>query len=310
MAIAGEQGETGHGSASTDVTVQIAEDVPQEHRGAIEASVTTLARRSAEASKRAFERSKARHELLTALSRPLHSMLEEDTDASEALAAAIRRLEADRPDLSMQEPAWPTVKLVEGKSPVADVDFVADQVFGPPWHYQWQWHNGGPPTTSSQDRTTGQIQMATFADQDHNWSDAHGGFGVALTSDRVQAVAGRSLRRTDHTYLVQAGALGGSATVEGGMEMTALEAGNLLSVARDTRFRQRLTNGEEDLLDFGGWSTGEGIEVNWVMLPGRIYTFNVGGWVFSEAHGGLGTASVAPARLHALVIALTADFTD
>ena len=59
--------------------------------------------------------------------------------------------------------------------PWGDLDFVADQVFGAPWHFQWRWHNGQPPTASSQDRTNGQIQIATFADQDNNWSDAHGG---------------------------------------------------------------------------------------------------------------------------------------
>jgi hypothetical protein len=46
------------------------------------------------------------------------------------------------------------------------------------------------------------------------------------------------------------------------------------------------------------------------MLPHRAYTFNVGCWLFSEAHGGLGTASVASAILNGLVIALTAEFTD
>jgi hypothetical protein len=64
--------------------VQIADDVPAEYRDAIQASVTTLARRSAEASRRAFERSKARYEALTAINRPLLRMLEEDADASQA----------------------------------------------------------------------------------------------------------------------------------------------------------------------------------------------------------------------------------
>ena len=51
--------------------------------------------------------------------------------------------------------------------------------------------------------------------------------------------------------------------------MTALEDGRLLSSARDMRFRERLSNGERENLGFNGWTTGEGIEVNWVMLPGR-----------------------------------------
>jgi hypothetical protein len=310
MTIAGEQGETDYGGATAEVILQIADEVPPEHRDVIRESVRTLAKRSAEASKRAVENSTIQTAQMTAMARPLHRLIEADADASEALAASNGHLEEYHPDPPTQEPAWPTVNLVEGKLPATELDFVASQVFGAPWHYQWQWHNGQPPTISSQDRTNGQIRMAVHADQNHNWSDVHGGFGVALRTDRVQAVAGRSLRRTDHTYFVHAGALGGNATVEGGMEMTALEDGRLLAFARDKRFRKRLTNGERETLDLHGWTTGEGIEVNWVMLPGRTYTFNVGAWVFGEAHGGVGTASIASARLHALVIALTAQFTD
>jgi hypothetical protein len=310
MTIAGEQGETDYGSATPEVILQIADEVPSEHRDAIRESVRTLARRSAETSKRAVEHSTTQTEQMTAMARPLHRLIEADADASEALAASNRRIEEYRPDTPTQEPGWPTVKLIEGKSLATELDFVASQVFGAPWHYQWQWHNGQPPTTSSQDRTNGQIRMAVHADQNHNWSDVHGGFGVVLRTDRVQAVAGRSLRRTDHAYFVHAGALGGNATVEGGMEMTALEDGRLLAFAQDKRFRKRLTNGERETLGFHGWTTGEGIEVNWVMLPGRTYTFNVGAWVFGEAHGGVGTASIASAQVNALVIALTAQFTD
>ena len=61
---------------------------------------------------------------------------------------------------------------------------------------------------------------------------------MVLRTDRVQAAAGRSLRRTDHTYFVHGGALRGNATVEGSMEMTALEDGRLLTSARDKRFRK------------------------------------------------------------------------
>src|SRR4051794_12163545 len=75
---AGEQGRADYGGTAADVIVQIAEDVPPEHRGAIEASVTTLVRRSAEASRRAAERSRSRHELLITLSRPVHQMIDQD----------------------------------------------------------------------------------------------------------------------------------------------------------------------------------------------------------------------------------------
>jgi hypothetical protein len=100
-------------------------------------SVRALARRSAEASKRALEVSTAQTELMTARARPLHRLIEADDDASEALAASNRRLEEYGSDTPTQEPAWPTVQLVEGMSAATELDFVASQVFGAPWHYQW-----------------------------------------------------------------------------------------------------------------------------------------------------------------------------
>jgi hypothetical protein len=296
------------------VILQIADEVPLEYRDAIKASVATLARRSAAASKRALERSRAQNELLTAMARPLGRLLEEDAPAADALAAANRRLEEHRPDPPLQEPTWPTVKVVEGRSLAAAGSFLADQVFGPPWHYQWQWHTGAPPVVSEVDRPNGRLRLQTNASGDRSWSNVHGGFGVALTSHKVQSVVGRSLRRTQHTYHVGAGALGGIATVEGGMDMTVMEADKVLDVAAERRFRLRVGNGEEGGVDFDGWMTGDGgVQVEWVMHRDLVYDFNVGGWVFCDAFSGLSPfsgSSSAWARLDGLVISLAADFTD
>jgi hypothetical protein len=302
------------------VVVQIADDVPAEYRDAIQASVTTLARRSAEASRRAFERSKARYEALTAINRPLLRMLEEDADASQALAAAGRRLEEFRSDPPTQEPAWPTVKLVDGRSRAADATgFLADQVFVSPWHYRWDWWKGAPPTLSVPVQPTGRITVQNWASShsDRPWADAHAGFGIALRPTQHQAVVARSLRRTEHEYRVDSDSTG-SATVEGGIEMTLLdpdlpEPDRLLSLAKDKRFRKRVSGWESDSVDPDGWTTGDGgIQVSWVMQPGRVYTINVGAWVFCEAHGGAlpHHSSTAWARLNAEVISITADFTD
>jgi hypothetical protein len=54
----------------------------------------------------------AQTELMTAMARPLHRLIEADDDASEALAASNRRLEEYGSDTPTQEPAWPTVQLV------------------------------------------------------------------------------------------------------------------------------------------------------------------------------------------------------
>jgi hypothetical protein len=71
MIIADDHGQTGYGSDPAEVILEIAAEVPAERREVIKASVAALARRSAEASRRALERSRAQHELLTAAARPL-----------------------------------------------------------------------------------------------------------------------------------------------------------------------------------------------------------------------------------------------
>lgn len=42
------------------------------------------------------------------------------------------------------------------------------------------------------------------------------------------------------------------------------------------------------------------------MQPGRVYTFNVGAWVFAETDNGFGvvTDNIAPSSLHGQVITL------
>ncbi len=311
MAIEAEQSDymAGEGDGPAGVTVEIGDDVPAEYRNAIEASVATLAKRSAEASKRAYERSKTQSQFLSALTRPLVRIIEDDDDASKELAAASRSQEDYRSAARPGEPAWPSGQAVDPWLRVAGAA-PGSQVFTPPFHFQWQWHSGEPAEVSSVDRPNGRIELWGYADQTQNRVDAHAGFGVAMTTGTVRAVTGRSLRRTQHRYFVRAGSFSGSATVEGGMEMTALEDGRLLSAVQDKRFRRRVSNGEEDTLEFDGFATGDTVEVDFVMRPGRTYTFNVGGWVFCEAHGGVGTASIASATLYANVPALTAFFAD
>jgi hypothetical protein len=56
---------------------------------------------------------------------------------------------------------------------------------------------------------------------------------VVLRTDRVQAAAGRSLRRTDHTYFGHGGALGGNATVEERERATSGMSGHFRAVYRE-----------------------------------------------------------------------------
>jgi hypothetical protein len=294
-----------------EVLVAISDQVPDDHRDAIHNAVTVMAKRSRDAALRAFERNRARNLLTQRVNAPLRALINADPDAAAALAdMSTPRVVPD----SLSTPRMPDVPRVtfqpSNPAPLLEA-FAAPQVFGAPWGYQWQWHNGQPPGTSSQDRTSGQISIRTTVDDSTIWSDAHGGFGVSMTSDQVRSVVGRSLRRTTHYGEALAGPLGGTATAEGGMEMTVLDGSTLLSSAQDKRFRVRSSSGElhyDDGQD--GAVTGDAIEVEWVMLPGHVYTFNVGCWAFAEAHGSLGTGSYALARINGLLIAMTAAFTD
>lgn len=147
-------------------------------------------------------------------------------------------------------------------------------------------------------------------------SDAHAGFGVSLQSSQVRSVNGRSLRRTQHAYHVAAvspvGFAGGGATVEGGMEMTVVQAGTLITFAQDKRFRKRVSGHEFEVVPFDGWSTGDGgVQVHWLMERDVPYELNVGASVYCESHGGPAAfESTAFAALDGQVISLTADFTD
>ena len=296
------------GDREPEILVSIDDDVPEQLVETIRASVVTMARRGSATTLETVDRNRELHVLAQRMEKPLKEMVLADDDAAAAFEALSDTAFDDAGSIAAPPPPeWPLVE-VTGAEPETDAP---PQVFVAPWHFQWQWHKGQPPTSSVQDRPNGRIEVSTHADQNANWSDCRGGFGVALTTNRVVAATGRSLRRTNHFFLATGGSFGGNATVEGGCEMTALEGGtNLLSQARDRRFRRRVGAGEEAMWNEPGFETGDNIQVDWIMVPGRTYTFCVAGWVFGEAHGGLGTASIGSVRLSAQIISMNLFLTD
>lgn len=284
------------------VGVTIGEDVPDEHVENIKKSVATMARQQTETTLAAVDRNAELQKRALALQKPLKDLVMADNEA--ATAFALETAEKDDPALTPPPgPDWPPVEVTrEGSGVEADSPLT---VFGVPYHFQWQWHNGQPPRDSIQDRPNGNVEIWTHADQNANWSDCHGGFGISISTNRVVQAVGRSLRRTNHWFYVAGGSFGGNATVEGGCEMTALEGGTrLLSLAQDKRFRRRCSAGEQQLWNEPGFETGGDISVNWIMTPGKTYTFCTGAWVFGEAHGGVGTASIGSPRISAKIITL------
>jgi hypothetical protein len=249
-----------------------------------------------ELNKRAFERRKARNQLRTAMADPLRKLIEEDADASEALAAASRRREQDRSDQLTQTPEWPTVKIVERPSEAADAGGF-EQPFDPPFPFHWEWHDPhlAAPVRSSADRHTGRIELDTFANDDRGWATAHAGFGVVLPrSDQVRSAVGRSHRREAHRYYVESDWPSGEALAEGGTEMTFFENGRLLEPppAQDKRFRSRVSLGDDDADGWTGWAIAGPLEADFVMRAGRDYIINVGAWVSCSADGGFASAQI------------------
>ena len=101
------------GYDDNEVVLEIGDEVPEEHRDAIKASVAAMARRSAEASKRAVERGRAQNGLLTALARPLGKLLEADPESAEAVAVATRRFDELRVAPPTMASPSPTVRVVK-----------------------------------------------------------------------------------------------------------------------------------------------------------------------------------------------------
>lgn len=187
------------------------------------------------------------------------------------------------------------------------------QVFRVPFHFAWHWHSGTPDPEQLPvlDRPNGSIDVAhnTGTNGDRQVSH-HAGFGISLNTDHPKNVTGRSLRRTTYSYGVGAGFPNGSATAEGGMEMTVVENGTLIRFAEDKIFRKRVSVNENDGVELDGFVVGDPIEVSWTMLPGSRYEFNVGAWVYGETDQPTSPdASIARERMLAQVIAMTIEET-
>jgi hypothetical protein len=117
---------------------------------------------------------------------PLGKLLEADSAAADAVAAATRRLEEQRAEPPTREPKWPIVRVVE---PSAARPLAADA------SSSWPTTSLACPITSSGTGGTararcscesdiGRIAIQTHADSgDRVVSDVHAGFGVSLSLD-------------------------------------------------------------------------------------------------------------------------------
>jgi hypothetical protein len=285
--------------------IEFSENLTADQRAAAERSVAAHIAHVADA--RAPQRAAraALAESTAAIHAPLVRLVEADPAAAKSLAEASDRRRDLMHLLDVDLPAVPRTRdLPLGIVPLAD-NGVADQFFVLPYHFTWQWHRGASGDSTA-DRNTGEVSVGTTVDDDE-FSDVHAGVGVFMSSTSARPVVARSLRTSSESYTVAAGGFGGDALAEGGMEMTLVEDGQLRSSGQDKRFRKRLSNGEAEQWDSGGFGVGNDIEVAVQMVPGRGYTLNVGAWVYAEQHGGFGIGgdSWAVTKMSAKVILMS-----
>jgi hypothetical protein len=277
----------------TPAQINYDDSLSSEERSNIERSIATLVKRSAEMTAQRQALTSEQDDVLVAANEPLCRLAQQNPQASQAVDTARAKWQAIKENARWSGAAPTEVRTGD----VADwlrFGAVADTIFQPPYHFDWSWldSDGGHHLSWTAQKSIGAavIDAAVGYAGDATRLRAHAGVGVSLTTDRDVVVMGRSLRWTHHKYWVGGAIYGGNATSEGGVELTVLEDGNLLTVATDKVWRMRCSNGEVAQWDDEGFAVGAPIEVVWTMRPGRHYTFNVGAWVYVERHDGLFSA--------------------
>src|SRR5688572_24216288 len=106
------------------VIVTLDDEVPDEQREAIRSSVLVMARRSAEAARRAFEDNRESAELNRRLHAPIRELVEQHADAAAALAASGIRMESSGTTELPPPPDWPPVPLIDDQA-ARSTDFAA-----------------------------------------------------------------------------------------------------------------------------------------------------------------------------------------
>jgi len=285
--------------------LDLSDDLTADQRAAAERSVAALASRAEKSFELRRQQAQEEAALRARINAPLARIIEADDDAAKA-AADLKSMQERWAVKKSYDVVWPQLRPADVQARLAG-DGVADEVYVLPFHYSWQWHHDSAPDVSTVDRSTGNIQVGSMVIGGQDRTGIHAGFGVGLSTTVERMVSVRSLRRTHHRYLVSAGVVGGVALTEGGTEMTVFEDGRLLPPVSDKRWRKRVSNGESESDDSGGFATGEPYEITFKIVPGRSYTFNVGAWTFIEKEDGFGFSgfSTAQAVLDAQVLAMT-----
>lgn len=275
--------------------VEADEGVAADEIERIKQSIAAMARSSLESGEREREFYSKADALSAAVAAPLQSVIQADSGAMDKIASADAQMRRHVEELD-RSPAPPV-------DPPPDLAFDAPLGgIGRPFHFLWHWHSGQPaPELPALDRSAGFIDVDARTGTSGDRSIVHhAGFGISKSVAHPTTMTARTVRQSIENFNVGA-ALGGSATVEGGIEMTVIENGTLIRHGVDKRFRRRLSVGEHVFGPPGAWSPGNPIQLTFPMLPGSRYEINVGAWVFCATDQGFPGLSHAAARVRATV---------
>ncbi|WP_433593256.1 hypothetical protein [Nocardia sp. CA-145437] len=295
------------------------ERIPEVRRQEIRNSISGLITQQIDANTRRRELAAEDRALATALQEPYLDQLRNSPRGADALRLATERSRTrtvDVRDLPREAAENPSRHVPAGAldypfPPTRDFEGPPTRIFGVPYDFHWFWHdlNGSPAFNRIVDDANGRAaldaRVGNASGATGTLVNAHAGYGVSLRSDRRVNCMARSYRSTQDFGAAAAG-FDADATVEAGCEMTVMQAGNLIAIATDKRFRGRVSGSighptENYGYDSGGFGPGAVIEVLWTMEANTDYELNVGGWVYAESHNGIGGAG-AQSQIDAKII--------
>jgi hypothetical protein len=247
-------------------------------RRSVEQSVRAMAARSA--------RSTEERRALEARDREVASLADEAT----------ARLIASDPDAAAKMAEFLARPLGPESFPLSEV---TPRVVGasPPYDYHWSWHvaDGAAPATQLIEDAKGHAALLARSGQGGagKFVNAHAGFGIAFHAGGTRTVKADSQRRATHGYVVGAKGLGANATAEGGLECTFFENGQFKKGDSRRLYRRRASVNETFVVNPGVWVVDPPMPLEFPVVAGRDYNFNVGVWAYSDNTSGAGVSTAS-----------------
>ncbi|WP_227984826.1 hypothetical protein [Nocardia spumae] len=277
----------------TQVDVNYSDDLSDDMRREIDKSIAALIDRSNRAAERRRAVQQERVLLREAKKDSFRKLFGSDGQA--AYTSHTTAKEQSAKSESLELPIPPAIDSDELSKAAALRFGLVTKLFQPPFYFDWKWDNShGTYGLSYTSDKSGVAAINAEVKEDGAFINAHAGVGVALTTETLGSsndvyVLGRALTWTNRSWFCLAGLQGGDATTEGGTELTVLSDGELITSKPETIWRSRLSDGEYDQFydPEGPFEVGNPYEVLWTMHPGKVYTFNLGAWVYVECNEGI-----------------------